>query len=105
MNEIKIYCNYGVLAAEKMNIYTYGSQHCQAICSDEMTVIIPDNWEMYKNNAGQDMVKAPWGFCYEINEVLSTAKGRPAFRALDNYGDEKTTYLYTKDEIEEKKHK
>ncbi len=28
---IEIYCNYGVLSAEKRKIYTYGGQHPTAI--------------------------------------------------------------------------
>lgn len=29
MQEIKIYKNYGVLGAEKRNVYTYGGEHVQ----------------------------------------------------------------------------
>lgn len=41
-NSIEIYKNYGCLAAEKRNLYTYGAPHATAVCSDKMTVEIPD---------------------------------------------------------------
>ena len=69
-NTIEIYCNYGVLAAEKRHVYTYGGQHMHATCSDKMTVIVPDGWELFENVMGTLMVEAPWGWTYEINEVL-----------------------------------
>ena len=47
--KIKIYCNYGVLAAEKRKVYTYGMPHPTAACWDEMTVEIPDGWETFEN--------------------------------------------------------
>lgn len=81
--KIKIYCNYGVLAAEKRNVYTYGAPHSAATCWDEMTVEIPEGWEAYKNNAGELMVTAPWGWSYSINEVLQ-GNEKPCFYALDN---------------------
>lgn len=39
----KIYKNYGVLGAEKRNIYTYGSEHPLSDCSEEITVQLPEN--------------------------------------------------------------
>lgn len=82
MKTIEIYCNYGVLAAEKRNIYTFGAEHPHATCSDKMTVVVPDEWELCQNQSGQTMVTAPWGWNYDINEVLSGA-AHPYFRAYD----------------------
>ena len=79
---IKIYCNYGVLAAEKRNIYTYGAPHVTATCYDEMMVEIPEGWEAHENNSGELIVTAPWGWDYDINEVLQGDK-KPCFYALD----------------------
>lgn len=45
---IKIYCNYGVLAAEKRNVYTYGAPEATATCWDEITVEIPEGWNHTK---------------------------------------------------------
>lgn len=80
---IKIYCNYGVLAAEKRNVYTYGAPEATATYWDEITVEIPEEWETYENNAGDLMVTAPWGWSYKINEVLQGDE-KPYFYALDN---------------------
>ena len=51
MQKLEIYCNYGVLGSEKRNVYTCGGQHYHAVCSDRMTVVVPDEWELYKNPA------------------------------------------------------
>ena len=48
--KIKIYCNYGCLSAEKRNIYTYGCPDSTATCWDEMTVEIPEGWEVYEKH-------------------------------------------------------
>ena len=82
MKTIEIYCNYGVLAAEKRNVYTFGAAHPHATCSDKMTVVIPEGWEVFQNQMGQTMVTAPWGWDYEINEVLQ-GNEYPCFRAYD----------------------
>lgn len=89
---INIYCNYGVLAAEKRNIYTYGAPHDAATCYDEMTVEIPEEWEAYENNTGDLMVTAPWGWSYSINEVLQ-GNEKPCFYALDKNMKGHRTYL------------
>lgn len=82
MQTINIYKNYGVLAAEKRTVYTFGVEHPHATCSDKMTVIVPDGWEVYKNQIGQTMVTAPWGWDYEINEILQ-GNEKPCFYAMD----------------------
>lgn len=82
MKTIEIYCNYGVLAAEKRNVYTFGAPHATATCWDKMTVAVPEGWEIYQNQMGQTMVTAPWGWDYDINEVLQ-GKEYPYFRAYD----------------------
>lgn len=105
MKTIEIYCNYGVLAAEKRNVYTFGAEHPHATCSDKMTVAIPEEWEIYQNQAGQTMVTAPWGWDYDINEVLTDIKGRAAFRALDKNMSYKTAFLFTPEELEERAEK
>ena len=103
MKTIEIYCNYGVLAAEKRKVYTYGEQHPMATCSDVMTVFVPDKWELYENQAGELCVTAPWKWNYEIKELLSDLNGRPVFKALDNNGHQATQHLYTAEQLEEKR--
>ena len=97
MQKLEIYCNYGVLAHEKENVYTYGGQHPHATCSDRMTVVVPDAWELYKNTYGQAMVKTPWGDCYEINDVLQ-GNEKPCFYALDDRMKGHRVYLEEVDE-------
>lgn len=92
MQKLEIYCNYGVLAAEKINVYTYGAEHVHAACSDCVTVIVPDEWELYKNVIGEVMVQAPWGECYQINDVLQ-GDAQPCFCAIDNEMQERRVYL------------
>lgn len=82
---IKIYCNYGCLSAEKRNIYTYGCPDLTATCWDEMTVEIPEGWEAYENYMGMLAVTAPWGTNYTINDVLS-GNEKPCFSACDREG-------------------
>ena len=84
MDTIKIYKNYGVLAAEKRNIYTYGCEAATAICSDEMTVKIPEGWELYENDFGK-FVESPWGWRYDINDVLC-GNQYPHFEAINKDG-------------------
>lgn len=105
MKTIEIYCNYGVLAAEKRNVYTFGAEHPHATCSDKMTVVVPDGWKICQNQMGQTMITAPWGWDYDINEVLTDINGRAAFRALDKNMSYKTAFLFTSEELEERAEK
>lgn len=90
--EIKIYCNYGVLGAEKRKKYTFGAPHVTADCWEEMTAETPEGWEPFKNDTGKLMIKAPWGWSYEINEVLQ-GNEKPCFYALDKNMDGRRKYL------------
>ena len=105
MKTIEIYANYGVLAAEKRTVYTFGGAHPHATCSDKMTVVIPDGWVLYRNQIGQTMITAPWGWDYDINEVLTDINGRAAFRAMDKNMSYKTAFLFTPEELEERAEK
>lgn len=92
MQTMEIYKNYGVLGSEKISVYSFGGQHPCAICSDKMTVAVPDGWEIFQSQAGQTMVTAPWGWNYEINEVLQ-GNEKPCFYAIDKNMDEHKVYL------------
>lgn len=92
MRTIEIYCNYGVLSKEKINVYTFGAQHPHATCSDKMIVAVPEGWDVYENQMGQTMVTAPWGWDYEINEVLQGSK-EPCFYAMDKDMKKHKVYL------------
>lgn len=43
MTQIKIFKNYGELAAEKRNIYTFGGASETATYADEITVKLPES--------------------------------------------------------------
>ena len=94
MKEFKIYCNYGVLAAEKRNVYTYGCQHSTATCSDEMLVRLPENnvFSLYENKMGELMVETSWGWSYDINDVLQ-GNDTPCFFAIDDSEKGHRVYL------------
>lgn len=79
---IEIYKNYGVLGAEKRSVYTCGGEHVHAVCSDKLIVKIPEGWELWENQFGEKMVTAPWGWNYDVNEVLFGNKG-PMFIVYD----------------------
>lgn len=86
--EFKIYCNYGVLSAEKRKVYTYGAEASTAVCSDEMLVRLPENawFNIYETQIGKLAVETSWGSKYDINEVLQGDE-TPSFYAVDNSGE------------------
>lgn len=85
MKEIKIFRNYGCLAAEKRVIYTYGTEAETAVCSDEITVGVPDDWEVYETVSGEFACETPWGGRFGINQLLGGDE-YPCFVAYDNAG-------------------
>lgn len=60
--------------AEKRNIYTFGGTSETATCADEITVELPESWDLCENCFGQPLLEAPRGTCYLINEVLGGDK-------------------------------
>lgn len=86
MKEINFFRNYRCLAAEKRVIYTYGNGAETAIYSEEITVIVPDDWEIYETVSGATACEAPWGATYGINELLE-GNEHPYFAAYDNNGE------------------
>lgn len=92
--KFEIYKNYGVLAREKREIYTYGGEHPQATCSDKITVELPENkfFSLYENFMGDLMVETADGHKYMINDVLY-GREKPCFQAYDEDGKQKRVYL------------
>lgn len=86
MNTFTAFKNYGVLAAEKKIVWTAGSEHFRATCSDKVTVKIPEGWELFETSTGL-MVEAPWGWIYELNEIMA-GNENPLFIVLDKDGKE-----------------
>ena len=92
--EFEILCNYGCLAAEKRNVYTYGAQHCTAVCSDKMVVKLPENdwFGIYETAMGGLAVESACGWYYDINEILR-GNEKPSFFAIDEAGKGHTVKL------------
>ncbi len=82
------YINYGVLSAEKRQVWTANTPHAAATCSDKVEIEIPDGWEMFETNAGDIMLTAPWGWDYAPDEVLAGNES-PYFIVMDKDGNEK----------------
>lgn len=85
MKKIKIFRNYGCLAAEKRVIYTYVNEAETAVCSDEITVEVPEGWELYETIYGDIACETPWGGRYCIHDLLE-GNDHPYFAAYDNNG-------------------
>lgn len=92
MQTIEIYKNYGVLGSEKISVYSFGGEHPHATCSDQLTVEVPKGWELYETVSGGLAVTAPWGWDYEINDVLAGDE-YPHFIAVDKDGKERRFML------------
>lgn len=82
---IELYRNYGVLGAENQDIYTYGISHSMAVVSDTILVKVPDEWELFENIYGETLIMAPWGWKYDINDLLNTTPSGPCFSGIDKF--------------------
>lgn len=84
MNTMKIFANYGVLSAEKLTVYTAGNPANNSATSEEITVAIPEGFQLHLSNSGESLITLPSGVVYTANELLSaTEDGAPAFHWLD----------------------
>ena len=84
METLKIYKNYGCLAAEKRNVYTYGAEQPTATCADEITVKIPDGWKVVDTES-DILLESPWGWTYNPNDLLN-GNEKPCFMGYDRDG-------------------
>ena len=84
MSTIKIFKNYGCLAAEKRNVYTYGTEQPTATCADEIVVKIPDGWKVI-NSENDILLESPWGWTYNPNDLLN-GNEKPCFMGYDRDG-------------------
>lgn len=94
ITKFEIYCNYGVLAAEKRKVYTYGNKSETSVTSDKLSVELPENeyFSLHETEYGRLFVKAAWGWDYDINEVL-IGNEKPYFHALDTNMKAHNVYL------------
>lgn len=86
MKKFTGYINYGVLAAEKKQVWTANAPHATATCSDKVEIEIPEDWELFETNGGEIMLSAPWGWDYAPDEVLA-GNEYPYFKGIDNDGN------------------
>ena len=105
MQTIEIYKNYGVLGAEKRTVYTFSAEHPHATYHDKIKVVVPDGWTIYQNQMRQMMITSPWGWNYNVDELLTNINGRAAFRGMDRNMRYKTAFLFTPEELKEKAEK
>lgn len=89
---MKIYKNYGCLAAEKRIKYTYGAAEPTATASDEIEVQLPEGWEEAENNMGNRILVSPEGEVFLPNELLS-GNECPCFRWIDESRKERRIKL------------
>ena len=75
METIKIYKNYGCLAAEKRSIYTYGAEQPTATCADVIIVKIPDGWKVI-NSENDILLESPWGWAGHIIQIICCTEMR-----------------------------
>lgn len=73
MTKIKAYANYGVLAAEKMTVYTVAGKHEHATVSEKVEIVLPEEWTTSENTIGQMMIESPDGKTWLADDVISTA--------------------------------
>ena len=92
--KFEIYCNHGVLGAEKRNVWTYNVEHSRGVCSEKFIVRLPENdsFKIYESATGELMVESSWGWQYTINEVLN-GEEKPCFYALDKHKAAHRVYL------------
>ncbi|MEY8328350.1 hypothetical protein AALB81_03275 [Lachnospiraceae bacterium 48-33] len=80
---IKLFKNYGCLAAEGHPVYTYSN-----FCSDIYDILyfyLPDDFDIYFNDFGSMILSAPWGWSYTPDELLQGQQfnfDNPAFVAI-----------------------
>ena len=60
--------------------FTYGRKIEFALQSEEVQVIIPDGWELYKSFSGEYKITSPEGIDYVFEHILFSINDDPAFR-------------------------
>lgn len=78
---MKIYASMGVLSHEKRPVYTVGGPAGEIY--DELTVELPDGWELDENEAGEPLLTMPTGEVYLASDLLTNADDDPALRWYD----------------------
>lgn len=82
--KIRAYKNYGVLNNEKKNIFTVSSPASTAVAYDEIEIDIPEEFQVFENNFGSLLIKAPNGKTYFADEIIGQVSEGPALMWYDN---------------------
>lgn len=77
MKTLKIFANYGCLAAEKRIVYTHGLPEATAVTSEEIEVELPQNFNVYEGKMGDLCVEYPDKSTYLLNDVLNSRNDVP----------------------------
>lgn len=79
------FINYGVLSAEKVNVWTALSAHAYAAVSEKVIITVPNGWELGQNEFGSLIITSPWGWTYGPNDLLR-GNDTPYFAGVDKSG-------------------
>lgn len=85
--DFNVYVNYGCLGKEKRKIYTAGMPEHTAVTHEIITCEIPEGWKSEKNEFGDITIISPWGWKYNLNELLG-GNEYPYFKGFDKEGNE-----------------
>ncbi len=83
---LRLYENIGAALHERSAYYTIDKPDSTSKKINELNVMIPDEWELFKSYFGNDMVSTPYGFDIELNNILSCVDGEPAFKVRKKDG-------------------
>ena len=81
METRKIYGSYGVLAREKMPVFTFDAPASDAY--DSWDVALPDGWSWGENKAGETLIIRPDGEAYLANQIVTNRKDQPCLSWYD----------------------
>lgn len=68
-DKLTIYASYGVLAHEKLPVYTVSRPASDIY--DTYTAILPEGWKTAENDAGELLIEAPDGTLHLANQLIS----------------------------------
>lgn len=83
MSILKAYANYGVLGHEKKVVYTAGEPVGTATHSEQISIILPEEFKVDENAAGELLVIVPDGHVFLASEVLGAYTDTPVIAWYD----------------------
>lgn len=80
MTKIKAFANYNVLTHEKQAIFTVSQKHPYATFSEMIEIILPTEYQVFKNEYEEILITIPEGETYIADEIISSWKNKPVLR-------------------------